>query len=568
MKQKLLILANIIIICLLALSSCDTGTTDPPEPQPPTISLDSETDSYTVRVNEEIVITPTYENVSSASFSWTCDGITISTSASLSFTFDEVGDYYVALKVTNSDGYAYKEIKISVMESTLPIIQLVGADQTINIAQGVEFSLSPVVTNATDASYIWTLNNVEIANTQELTYTISELGSYTLRLTVTNQDGSNYLELALEVMTQDQLPFSWSFSSTEYNLSSGRSIRLKCWNIENDFGGDYLWCINDNQVQQATVSEYIFDQTTLGSYTVRVDKYNTSGTMVLSQELTVNVCGVEGTYKRSTSGSANANVVHEFIPGPGQYVNEDYSCSTMAEANAYALSRLDDQKYVSLGAYGGYIVVGFDHSIQNSGGYDIVIKGNALETSSEPGIVMVMQDENGDGLPNDTWYELSGSETVLNSQIKDYAITYYKPSSSRAPVMWTDNIGGSGTIVCNTYHQQNYYYPEWIEQEQMTFYGTALVSKTYSSSDSYWVNPAFGWGYADNFSDTDTQIGGDTDTSNNYLKISNAIDHNGQSINLDYIDFVKVYTGVNEQADLLGEISTEVCSISDYNMIK
>ena len=63
-----------------------------------------------------------------------------------------------------------------------------------------------------------------------------------------------------------------------------------------------------------------------------------------------------------------------------------------------------------LGGWGGYIVVGFDHSIENKGGYDFSIKGNAFDSSNEPGIVWVMQDVNGDGLPNDEWYELKGSE--------------------------------------------------------------------------------------------------------------------------------------------------------------
>ena len=39
------------------------------------------------------------------------------------------------------------------------------------------------------------------------------------------------------------------------------------------------------------------------------------------------------------------------------------------------------------------------------------IQGNAFDSSNEPGIVWVMQDVNGNGLPDDEWYELRGSET-------------------------------------------------------------------------------------------------------------------------------------------------------------
>lgn len=76
---------------------------------------------------------------------------------------------------------------------------------------------------------------------------------------------------------------------------------------------------------------------------------------------------------------------------------------------------------MSLGAFGGYLVVGFDHSIENDGGYNIGVSGNSFDGSSEPGIVWVMQDENGDGLPNDTWYELKGSEYGKPETTQDYA---------------------------------------------------------------------------------------------------------------------------------------------------
>jgi hypothetical protein len=58
----------------------------------------------------------------------------------------------------------------------------------------------------------------------------------------------------------------------------------------------------------------------------------------------------------------------------------------------------------SLGGWGGYIVFGFDHSVENGSGGDLYIRGNAFEGNSEAGVVWVMQDENGNGLPDDTWY--------------------------------------------------------------------------------------------------------------------------------------------------------------------
>ena len=112
------------------------------------------------------------------------------------------------------------------------------------------------------------------------------------------------------------------------------------------------------------------------------------------------------------------HAVYEFLPAPGQLVGEKTEAGytgnerTHEDAVAYAAGRLEARSYVSLGGFGGYLIVGFDHSIARmESGYDFSIEGNAFDTSSEPGVVWVMQDVNGNGEPDDEWYELRGSET-------------------------------------------------------------------------------------------------------------------------------------------------------------
>ncbi len=71
----------------------------------------------------------------------------------------------------------------------------------------------------------------------------------------------------------------------------------------------------------------------------------------------------------------------------------------------------------------------------------LLLQETLFDGSSEPGIVWVMQDENGDGLPNDTWYELRGSEYGKAETWQDYAVTYHKPTGIQLPTPWTDNHG-------------------------------------------------------------------------------------------------------------------------------
>jgi hypothetical protein len=54
----------------------------------------------------------------------------------------------------------------------------------------------------------------------------------------------------------------------------------------------------------------------------------------------------------------------------------------------------------------------------------------------------------------------------------------------------------------------------------------------------------------------------------NTFKISNAIDFEGNAVELKYIDFVKVQTSVNAKSGWVGEISTEVSGIYDYKLMQ
>jgi hypothetical protein len=75
----------------------------------------------------------------------------------------------------------------------------------------------------------------------------------------------------------------------------------------------------------------------------------------------------------------------------------------------------------------------------------------------------------------------------------------------------------------------------------------------------------------DNFSPTDRLTNDNNAAAGvnaNYFKISNAIDTNGNKVDLKYIDFIKVQVGVNTKSGWQGELSTEVFGFFDYSMIQ
>lgn len=339
---------------------------------------------------------------------------------------------------------------------------------------------------------------------------------------------------------------------------------------------EYAWNLNKRWVSNKL--QYRFTPTTDGEYNLQFCAKNIDGADTVNFIVTVTI--PKEMYKREKNENSDAhwNRVFEYTPAPGQFINETktggYSGQEKSYLDAieYAERRLRENKFVSLGGFGGYIVVGFDHSIDNAEGYDIAIVGNSFGGSSEPGIIWVMQDENGDGMPNDTWFELKGSETGKEGTIRNYSVTYYKPTEPNMPVEWEDNLGNKGQIdYLEQFHTQEYYYPSWITSSSYTLTGTRLEARTYdkSGNGTYWVLPEYDWGYADNFSPIDRLT--DDENKNaaanaNHFDIANAIDDEGNDIQLQYIDFIKVQCGVNTKCGWLGETSTEVFDFYDYSM--
>lgn len=249
--------------------------------------------------------------------------------------------------------------------------------------------------------------------------------------------------------------------------------------------------------------------------------------------------------------------VIEYLPAPGQFINEGMTATTREAANQWAQNRLDNKLFVSLGSFGGYIVVKMPEPVSNKAGYDFAVAGNAIDSNSEPGIVWVAQDVNGS--PGQ-WYELKGSDS--GATLRNFKVTYYNPGGA-GDVYWEsedpDGNQDDGYIYHVPQHHAQTYYPAWIGSDSYTLTGSYLAART-DFIDNEWVNKPFDWGYADNMGsgpDSDAVLSAGYYRYNRF-DISNAINSSGNAVALSKIDYIKVQTAVLSNAGITGEVSTEV----------
>jgi hypothetical protein len=202
---------------------------------------------------------------------------------------------------------------------------------------------------------------------------------------------------------------------------------------------------------------------------------------------------------------------------------------------------------------------GYGWSLGSAGGYEVwtvehqpsyVIEGNAFGAWHEAGVVWMQEDNNGNGLPDEMWYELRGGDdddSVWKNYItRRYAVTYFKGSDYGTTneygqyiteVYWADSRGRTGMIPGGFPHKWG------VVGDKSTYTCTLLRDNgRIATSDYGGLLPMPG--YVD-------ALGVD-------FSVNKAMRADGTPITLTAVKFIKVQTGVFRYGGLYGDVSTEI----------
>lgn len=555
MKSKVLLLL-LLVGCINFASCSDDDDTDPTKP-----SIEFSQGEYKVKKGKTVELSATVSNLQDAIYTWKLNGKIISTNLTCEFVGLSVGEYFVNFRVDTKGESIEKQVKVSVLEKLAPEIDM---PSTFITYLGKDTELTAKVLYAEDAIYTWRLNGDTVSKTNIYIFNSKVLGTHSLSLKVENEDGADLMSFIVTNLPipEPELFFDDGHYRTITNKSELRKMAVPIGkglvlapvvcNIEKPT--TYEWTV-DGVSQKNTDLFFTFTPSKEGTYLITVTEQSTQAKATVQVACTP----PEGTYFRAIAANnkSTATKAFDYIPAPGQFINYQKG-STQTRALNDLQRALNNGGASMIGAYGGYWIVGFDHSVMNvKDKADLLISGNAFQGWSEPGIVWVMQDVNGNGIPDDTWYELKGSETGKPETRQRYALTYYKPNKTKADVLWTDNFGGSGSVDYNGYHTQDYYFPMFIAEDYYTVVGTCLASSIDSSTGIVYAKD-FPWGYVDNYNTDSSRPSGQ-------FWIEDAIQVDGSPANLTHIDFVKVHTGMAAKGAAVGEISTEPGCPTDLN---
>jgi hypothetical protein len=300
-----------------------------------------------------------------------------------------------------------------------------------------------------------------------------------------------------------------------------------------DIGAVYSWSVTGGSYDTAagiTGDSFAFTPKDVGTYTVTASVTGRdfiTGNSVTKSASTEVVC-YTGTLPKGNFVSPLKNF------SPGQFTER---------GTGYGWS---------LGAALGYEVF----AIAPSGGF--MATGNAFGGWEEPGICWVQEDRNGNGIPDEMWYELTGDQDdnpVTKPYItRRYAIKWLKFAGEAEQneygqiirsICWVDSRGRAGVMASG-------WPTDWgVSGDWVTYTGTIINAgqgSTLHTTDNVVFTQGLA-GYVDCFNNGNQSY---------VFSKDRAIRADGSPANLEYIRFVKVQTARFGYGGIVGENSTEI----------
>jgi hypothetical protein len=304
-----------------------------------------------------------------------------------------------------------------------------------------------------------------------------------------------------------------------YTVPNGRTLILNPVKHLIPDNAVYEWEV-DGAIQSGYTTEFFpyTANSSSGDHTIRVTAKLDNVTIAAAETTVKHTGGASLRPKAANSGVESTKLYS--VVAPGQFGSTSFG-SQPGEFHGF-------------GGFGGYAVFQFDHSVEKqSGGEEMQIGGNAFGGWLEPGAIWVSQDDNNNGLPDDTWYELKGSHTLEPLARRNYEITFCDNGS------YVDNQGNGGA------GRQWWNFADGAPNaSELTLVGTDLT---------YYALNASLWGYADV-------------VDNGRVSLSNAIQVDGTPVDLDFIDFVKIVTAIHYWEPAVNERSTEAYAPKDRSI--
>ena len=268
-----------------------------PEPVPPVADFSSDVTSgeapLDVSFTDKSTGTPT-------AWEWDFGDRTTSTDQNPVHTYTSAGAYTVTLTASNANGGSSKTGSITVLQT--PELALPVADFGTNTIQGpapLEVQFTDLSQNAFSWSWDFDSDGQPDSTDQNPVYVYEVPGDYTVKLTVSNENGTASKTFEIEVLEAEEdtgLPIA-DFSA---NVTSGYAPLEVLFTDLSQKATEIGWDFNNDGVADMSSSPVVYGYTSPGTYNVNLFATNENGTVSKTLE-------IEVLKEKSSGGSSHSS---------------------------------------------------------------------------------------------------------------------------------------------------------------------------------------------------------------------------------------------------------------------
>ncbi|MCC4769884.1 PGF-pre-PGF domain-containing protein [Methanosarcina sp. DH2] len=217
----------------------------------------------------------------------------VSTEQSPVHTYTSAGTYTVKLTVSNADGAASKDGKITVFQKPEPIIEPVipVADFSSNVTSGnapLDVSFADKSTGA-PTSWNWNFGDGTNSEVQNPVHTYPSAGDYTVNLTVSNANGTASKTGAINVLQNPEPYPDPALPAADFgtNATQGPAPLVIQFTDLSQNAVSWSWDFDNNGQPDSTVQSPVYVYTSTGTYTANMTARNANGTASKTLEIKV-----------------------------------------------------------------------------------------------------------------------------------------------------------------------------------------------------------------------------------------------------------------------------------------
>ncbi|VEP17781.1 Outer membrane adhesin like proteiin (fragment) [Hyella patelloides LEGE 07179] len=287
----------------------------------------------------------------SLTYSWDFGDNNTATGIDVTHTFADNGNYTITLTVTDDDGGTATSTKEVTVNNVAPTITEIIGKQDVNEGEEVTYSASATDPGDDTLTYTWDFGDGNIANGENVTHTFTDNGSYTITLTVSDDDGASTIS-TIDVTVNNVAPTITEIVG-DTDVNEGEEVNYSA--IASDSGNDtltYSWDFGDGNTAEGENVTHTFADN--GSYTITLTVTDDDGgTATSTKEVTVNnvaptiteivgdtdvLEGEEVNYTAIASDNGNDTLTYNWDFGDGNIANGQDVNHTFADNGNYTIT--------------------------------------------------------------------------------------------------------------------------------------------------------------------------------------------------------------------------------------